>query len=353
MTAPRTDDAPAPSPPGHPPVVRIRGVGKGFGAVRVLDGLDLDIAPGEFLTLLGPSGCGKTTLLRIIAGLDHADAGTVEIAGVDAADLPPQKRPVNTVFQNYALFPHLSVRENVAFGLRSRKVPEAEVASRVGEVLELVRIAELGERRPETLSGGQKQRVALARAVVNRPAVLLLDEPMSALDARLRVELQGELRRLQKRLGTAFVLVTHDQDEAMAVSDRVVVMNAGRIEQAGTPREVYDRPASRFVAEFVGAANVLEARAVGPRRVSTPVGEFETGEPVPAGACWLCVRPERLLLARDPGGLVVRESIFRGDCAEVLLDSGLKAELPAEDAPAVGERVSVRVEPAYARVLDA
>ncbi|MBA3710681.1 MAG: ATP-binding cassette domain-containing protein [Planctomycetes bacterium] len=243
--------------------LRVQGVDKRFGTTEVLRDAEVDVRPGEFVTLLGPSGCGKTTLLRIVAGFELPDRGSVVLDGVDITRLPANRRPVNTVFQSYALFPHLSVFENVAFGLRARGVAEAEVVARVGEAMDLLRFAELRDRRPHQLSGGQRQRVALARALVNRPDVLLLDEPMSALDARLRAEVQLELKRLQRRLGTTFVLVTHDQDEAMVVSDRILLMHGGRIVQAGAPREVYERPRTRFVAEFLGAANLIAATRTG------------------------------------------------------------------------------------------
>ncbi len=253
-----------PAPAAHrdgalqPPVVSLRGIRKAFDGKTVLDGLDLDIRHGEFLTLLGPSGCGKTTVLRLIAGFEQADAGSIHIDGRDVAGLPPDARHVNTVFQNYALFPHLTVHGNVAFGLEMKKVPRGEIDARVADALATVQLAGYEKRRPHELSGGQQQRVALARALVNRPRVLLLDESLSALDYKLRKQMQGELKALQRKLGITFVFVTHDQEEALAMSDRVVVLDAGRIAQQGPPREIYERPASLFVARFVGEANVMD-----------------------------------------------------------------------------------------------
>jgi putative spermidine/putrescine transport system ATP-binding protein len=240
------------------PDIRLRGLVKRYGDLAAVDGIDLDVARGEFFTLLGPSGSGKTTTLRMIAGFELPDAGTVELAGTDVSRLPPFERDVNTVFQDYALFPHLSVADNVAYGLRVRKVPHQERRRRVDDALEMVRLPGLGGRRPAQLSGGQRQRVALARAIVNRPQVLLLDEPLGALDLKLRQEMQVELKRIQQEVGITFVYVTHDQEEALTMSDRLAVFNEGRIEQVGAPAEVYERPGSEFIAGFVGVSNVLE-----------------------------------------------------------------------------------------------
>jgi putative spermidine/putrescine transport system ATP-binding protein len=238
--------------------VRLRGLRKAYGDVAAVDGVDLEIAEGEFFTLLGPSGSGKTTTLRLIAGFERPDEGTVELAGRDVSNVPPYARDVNTVFQDYALFPHLTVAENVAYGLRVKGVPKRERSERVEEVLRRMRLTGLGGRKPAQLSGGQRQRVALARALVNRPDVLLLDEPLGALDLKLRQEMQLFLKSLQQDLGITFVYVTHDQDEALTMSDRLAVFNQGRIEQLGAPAEVYERPASAFVAGFVGVSNELE-----------------------------------------------------------------------------------------------
>jgi putative spermidine/putrescine transport system ATP-binding protein len=238
--------------------VRLRGLRKAFGDVTAVDGVDLDIAEGEFFTLLGPSGSGKTTTLRLIAGFERPDEGTVELEGRDVSNVPPYARDVNTVFQDYALFPHMTVAENVAYGLRVKGVARREREARVEDVLARMRLPDVGKRKPAQLSGGQRQRVALARALVNRPEVLLLDEPLGALDLKLRQQMQLFLKSLQQDLGITFVYVTHDQDEALTMSDRLAVFNHGRIEQLGTPAEVYERPHTAFVAGFVGVSNELE-----------------------------------------------------------------------------------------------
>jgi spermidine/putrescine transport system ATP-binding protein len=238
-----------------------------FGDVEAVASITLQIRKGEFFSLLGPSGCGKTTFLRLIAGLEVPDAGTLKIGGTDASRLPAHRRPVNTVFQSYALFPHMTVRENVAFGLKMKKTPRAELNKRVDEIMQLVEVSELAERRPAQLSGGEKQRVALARAVVNEPEVLLLDEPLGALDLKLRKQLQLELQQLQRRLGITFIYVTHDQEEALVMSDRIAVMHAGRLEQVDTGQRLYERPRTRFVARFLGSCNLIEATV---RRCVTP-----------------------------------------------------------------------------------
>jgi putative spermidine/putrescine transport system ATP-binding protein len=238
--------------------VRVVGLRKRYGDVTAVDGVDLEIRRGEFFTMLGPSGSGKTTTLRVIAGFERADEGTVELGGKDVSRLPPYARDVNTVFQDYALFPHMTVQENVEYGLRVKKVPRGERRRRAAEALALVRLEAFGGRKPSQLSGGQRQRVALARALVNRPQALLLDEPLGALDLKLRQELQVELKRIQQELGITFVYVTHDQEEALTMSDRLAVFNDGRIEQVGAPAEVYEHPASEFIAGFVGVSNVLE-----------------------------------------------------------------------------------------------
>jgi putative spermidine/putrescine transport system ATP-binding protein len=238
--------------------VRLSGVRKEYGEVVAVDGVDLEIAAGEFFTLLGPSGSGKTTTLRLIAGFERPDAGRIELGGRDVSDTPPYARDVNTVFQDYALFPHMTVAENVAYGLRVKGIPRRERETRVESVLERMRLPGLGGRKPVQLSGGQRQRVALARALVNRPEVLLLDEPLGALDLKLRQEMQVFLKSLQQDLGITFVYVTHDQDEALTMSDRLAVFNHGRIEQLGAPAEVYERPRTAFVAGFVGVSNELE-----------------------------------------------------------------------------------------------
>ncbi len=244
--------------PDSAPDISVRGLTKRFGEVVAVDGIDLDIPAGEFFTMLGPSGSGKTTTLRMIAGFEIPDEGTIELAGEDVSRLPPYDRPVNTVFQDYALFPHMTVQENVEYGLMVKKVKKGERRERAGQALEMVRLAGFGDRKPSQLSGGQRQRVALARAIVNRPKVLLLDEPLGALDLKLRQEMQIELKSIQREVGITFVYVTHDQEEALTMSDRLAVFNLGRIEQIGPPAEVYEHPQSEFIAGFVGVSNVIE-----------------------------------------------------------------------------------------------
>ncbi len=284
----------------RPVAVEVDVVSRRFGDFLALDRVSLTIREGEFFSLLGPSGCGKTTLLRIIAGLDLPDEGTVRIGGADASSLPAHRRPVNTVFQSYALFPHLSVRDNVAFGLRMKRVVEAEVAERVERAMEMVQIVPYAARKPAQLSGGQKQRVALARALINRPKVLLLDEPLGALDLKLRKELQVELLNLQRSLGITFVFVTHDQEEALVLSDRIAVMRAGRIEQLGEAEALYERPRTRFVSQFLGSCNLLAGEVAGPGRVATAYGPLAVaGDQAtlpPAGQVTLAIRPEKVAL---------------------------------------------------------
>ena len=249
---------PSDNAPAEPPDVRLSGLRKTYGDVVAVAGIDLEIARGEFFTLLGPSGSGKTTTLRMIAGFEQPDAGLVELAGRDVGGLPPYDREVNTVFQDYALFPHMTVAENVEYGMRVRKVPRSERAGRATDALEMVRLSGYEPRKPSELSGGQRQRVALARAIVNRPRVLLLDEPLGALDLKLREQMQVELNGIQGEVRITFIYVTHDQDEALTMSDRIAVFNEGRVEQVGAPAEIYERPATRFVTGFVGVSNVLE-----------------------------------------------------------------------------------------------
>jgi len=263
------------------PAIRFRAISRHFGEVRAVDGVDLDILDGEFFTMLGPSGSGKTTCLRLIAGFEVPDSGTIELFGRDVSSLPPYDRDVNTVFQDYALFPHMRVAENVAYGLMIRKVPPPERRRRTEEMLELVRLHGLGGRKPSELSGGQRQRVALARALVLNPRVLLLDEPLGALDLKLRQEMQIELKGIQRQVGITFVYVTHDQEEALAMSDRIAIFNSGRIEQIGSPAELYENPTTPFVAGFVGVSNVLGGEWA--RRL--------TGAAAP-----LTVRPEKIHL---------------------------------------------------------
>jgi spermidine/putrescine transport system ATP-binding protein len=297
------------------PAIEAHGLVRQFGTVKALDDVSITIRKGEFFSLLGPSGCGKTTLLRLIAGLDIPDAGTLIIDGTDAEDIPAHKRPVNTVFQSYALFPHLTVQENVAFGLRMKKVAAAQIRERVERAMAMVQISELAARRPGQLSGGQKQRVALARALVNEPAVLLLDEPLGALDLKLRKQLQVELHHLQRRLGITFIYVTHDQEEALVMSDRIAVMNAGRIEQLDNAEELYERPNTRFVAQFLGSCNLIEGTVSGTDakgfRVRSALGNLRVVLPPASpdnasararlkidGPVTLAIRPEKMHLAK-------------------------------------------------------
>ena len=239
-------------------LIEIRDLAKSFGQVRAVDGVTLNIESGEFITLLGPSGSGKTTVLRLIAGFEDADKGNISLNGEDITHLPPFDRDVNTVFQDYALFPHMTIQENVEYGLRNRKVPKAEREKQALEAIASVKLEHVSQRLPHQLSGGQRQRIALARSLVLRPRVLLLDEPLGALDRQLREEMQSELKRIQREAGITFVFVTHDQEEAMRMSDRIVVFNQGKIEQIGTPEEIYNRPATKFVAGFLGAANIID-----------------------------------------------------------------------------------------------
>ena len=304
--------------------LQIRGVSKSYGDVDAVRDVSLDVPPGQFLTLLGPSGCGKTTLLRLVAGFEPLDAGAVSISGQDVTARPAHERPVNTVFQQYALFPHRTVAGNVAFGLEIRKLARGEVEDRVARALELVRMKDLGRRRVSEISGGQKQRVALARALVLEPDVLLLDEPMAALDLKLRKEMQVELKNLQERLAITFLFVTHDQDEALVMSDRIAVMNAGRVEQTGAPEELYERPRTRFVADFLGVTNLFEGRVVGRRGghvvVRTPDGlevlAADDGGWREDTSVWLGLRPEKIsLVDRQANSYegVIDDEVFLGD----------------------------------------
>ena len=312
----------------------VHGIDKNYADVKALVNVSLDVHEGEFFTLLGPSGCGKTTLLRIIAGLEMPDSGRVLLGGQEITALPATKRQVNTVFQSYALFPHLRIFENVAFGLRSRKFPQNEVQTRVDRRLEMLGLEEMADRFPHQLSGGQQQRVALARALVNEPDVLLLDEPMSALDARLRAQVQVELRRLQRKLGQTFILVTHDQAEALVVSDRIAVMSAGKIVQFGTPKEVYEQPRTRFVAEFLGAANLIQGRGMD-GGIETNMGFFNLSATPQWTQGTVAIRPERIrIVDGEPQkngikGKVI-EAIYRGTNVDLWLEPGpLRIRTPA------------------------
>jgi spermidine/putrescine transport system ATP-binding protein len=284
-----------------PPEIRLVDLEKRFREVVAVDRLSLRIEPGEFFSLLGPSGCGKTTTLRMIGGFEPPTGGRIELRGRDVTTDPPDKRPVNMVFQNYALFPHLDVGDNVAFGLRRRGVDASEIRRRVGEALDLVKLVGYERRRPNQLSGGQQQRVALARALINRPNVLLLDEPLGALDLKLRRQLQLELKRIQTEVGITFVYVTHDQEEALTMSDRIAVMHAGRVEQLGTPEELYERPTTRFVADFIGTTNLVSGTVIGREGGATTVrlGGGELARTAmnglqPGTTVELCIRPESI-----------------------------------------------------------
>jgi spermidine/putrescine transport system ATP-binding protein len=305
---------------------------KRFGDFTAVDGINLTVAPGEFFSLLGPSGCGKTTTLRMIAGFERPTEGQVVLDGADVATVPPHKRNVNTVFQNYALFPHLNVGKNVAFGLKYKDTSKEEAQRLVGRALELVRLAGYERRRPNQLSGGQQQRVALARALILNPAVLLLDEPLGALDAKLRKALQIELKSIQEEVGITFIYVTHDQEEALTMSDRLAVMSNGRVEQIGPPKEVYEEPSTAYVADFLGISNLMDAVAFGPSDggCRVRIGEFELlagqGEPDAHGEVKVSIRPERVDLEeggstgdnRIPG--MVERIVYVGSVMQVLVN---------------------------------
>jgi spermidine/putrescine transport system ATP-binding protein len=319
------------------PSVELAGVTKRFGDVVAVDGLDLELESGEFFTLLGPSGCGKTTTLRMVAGFETPSEGRIRIDGADVADLPPHRRPTNTVFQSYALFPHLSVADNVAFGLKRKRVPKGEISDRVRAELERVGLSDEAGRRPAQLSGGQQQRVALARALVNLPKVLLLDEPLGALDLKLRKGLQVELKRIQREVGITFVYVTHDQEEALTMSDRIAVMRDGRVEQVADPEQVYERPATTFVAGFIGVSNLMPGEVAGSEEVRLehgPTVRVPT-DGLPRGErCYAVVRPEKLRVETldaaggAPGdGMprvegVVESSLYLGTATQIVVDLG-------------------------------
>ncbi|MBR1275564.1 ABC transporter ATP-binding protein [Bradyrhizobium sp. AUGA SZCCT0283] len=313
IDTPKTDAAAAPAGPVSPvdvavdmPLLRIEGVSKKFGTFRAVDRLSLDIGAGEFFALLGPSGCGKTTLLRMLAGFETPDEGRILLGGRDIAPVLPHERPVNMMFQNYALFPHLSVRDNIAFGLKRAGMPRATIDSRVAEMIALVKLGGMEKRKPDQLSGGQKQRVALARSLARRPKVLLLDEPLAALDKKLRESTQLELMELQRRLGMTFIIVTHDQEEAMTVANRIGVMDAGRLEQVATPRDLYEAPATRWVAEFVGDVNLFDGEVTSHEHHRLTVATRDGGaivvaeprQPVTKTVVTVAIRPEKVKLSR-------------------------------------------------------
>jgi putative spermidine/putrescine transport system ATP-binding protein len=337
-------------------VVALEGVSKSFGAVRALESIDLAVYEGELMSLLGPSGCGKTTSLNVMAGFAEPDAGRVLIDGTDVTAMPAYKRGLGVVFQSYALFPHMSVGDNVAFGLRERGVSKREAASRVAEALTLVRLPGVADQRPPQLSGGMQQRVALARALVIRPRVLLLDEPLAALDKKLREEMRAELKDIQRTVGITTVFVTHDQHEALGLSDRIAVMNAGRIEQLGRPREIYERPATRFVADFIGASSVLAGRVIDGRTVQLAGGtrlEVDLGHALDTGRdIQLLVRPERVELGdrgRNTASAIVAGVMYLGDHSELRLvlpgDVRLLAVVRGVVAAQAGDAVTVSIAP--------
>jgi spermidine/putrescine transport system ATP-binding protein len=352
------------------PLLELRRISKRFGEVVAVDDVSLTIAAGEFITLLGASGSGKTTTLRMIAGFEHPGAGEILMDGAPITALPPYRRDINTVFQHYALFPHMSVRENVEYGLRMKRVPAPERRERAARVLEMVRLADLGGRAPRQLSGGQQQRVALARALVNRPRVLLLDEPLGALDLKLRRAMQLELKRLQSHLGITFVYVTHDQEEALTMSDRIALMRLGRVAQVGTPRELYDRPATRYVADFIGDTNLLPGVVTGSEGGTATIrmgdtllrGTCDPGL-APGAEAWLSVRPEAIGIlpvdAMPPGTNLldgrVEEAVYAGSLLRVHVVTGAGqrtvVQAPPETPLRIGERVRLAWPPERGRCV--
>ena len=356
---------------GDLPDLELRDVTKRFGEVVALEAVSLDIARGQFVTLLGPSGCGKTTTLRIVAGFEAQTAGSVSIRGESVDGLPAYRRNVNTVFQNYALFPHLSVFENVAFGLRVKSRPAAEIRCTVGQALEQVRLGGLDRRRPHELSGGQQQRVALARALVNHPAILLLDEPLGALDLKLRKEMQLELKRLHREVGITFIYVTHDQEEALTMSDLIAVMDAGRIVQLAPPREIYDRPRTTFVANFVGVSNLLAGvvRESAGRSATIEVeggwlfGKTLERPPAAGERVLVAVRPEKLRVTKDGRGLrgQLEDFVYLGSRATLVVRLDGDRLLQVEDSTAelqngagrIGEPIAVEWSDADCVIFDA
>ena len=334
-------------------VISLLKLSRHFDDVTALDDVSLDLFEGEFFALLGPSGCGKTTLLRTIAGFEQPDAGTISLDGNDIAGLKPNQRPVNMMFQSYALFPHMSVQANVAYGLEMEKLPTEEVKQRTRDILDKTRLTDLAKRKPAQLSGGQRQRVALARAIVKQPRVLLLDEPLGALDKKLREQMQLELKRLQHELGITFVIVTHDQDEALVMADRIALMQNGRIAQIGSPRDLYDRPENRFVADFIGASNFISGTIVEDglqiKEGAIITIDSETGSHLNTGAC-IAVRPERIRVTRDnpidnhnalAGGVV--NIAYYGQRVKLLVDvDGLENLIAVELTASEEEQLSAQ-----------
>ena len=348
-------------------IIRLTDVDKSFDDERVVKKLNLDVEEGEFLTMLGPSGCGKTTTLRMIAGFEVPTSGQIFLEGEEVDDKKPNERNVNTVFQNYALFPHMNVFDNIAFGLVEKKVKKDEIRSRVEEMIKLVQLDGMEKRMPAQMSGGQKQRVAIARALVNRPKVLLLDEPLGALDLKLRKQMQGELKALQRRLGITFIYVTHDQEEALTMSDRIAVMNRGRLEQVGTPEEVYNHPETKFVADFIGESNIIEGYIENMTDDSIEV-TMESGKAIihetgyrMEEMVYLCIRPENLKISTEAKEGFrfrgqVKEHIFIGSTNKTMIEMPngkmLKSVTPAEDELIpVGTAVNVFWNPGKAVVM--
>lgn len=348
-------------------IIRLTDVDKSFDDERVVKKLNLDVEEGEFLTMLGPSGCGKTTTLRMIAGFEVPTSGQIFLEGEDVDDKKPNERNVNTVFQSYALFPHMNVFDNIAFGLVEKKVKKDEIRSRVEEMIKLVQLDGMEKRMPAQMSGGQKQRVAIARALVNRPKVLLLDEPLGALDLKLRKQMQGELKALQRRLGITFIYVTHDQEEALTMSDRIAVMNRGRLEQVGTPEEVYNHPETKFVADFIGESNIIEGYIENMTDDSIEV-TMESGKAIIRETgyrmeemVYLCIRPENLKISTEAKEGFrfrgqVKEHIFIGSTNKTMIEMPngqmLKSVTPAEDELIpVGTAVNVFWNPGKAVVM--
>jgi len=344
---------------GQTPIVHIRGLNKDFGSVRALHEIDLDVSEGEFLTLLGPSGCGKTTLIRIIAGFEFQSAGAIEISGQSIAGLPPHRRPIGMVFQNLALFPHMTVAQNIAYGLKVRGLDSSSVRAKVDAMLDMIGLQGLGDRFIGQISGGQKQRVALARAVVTEPKVLLLDEPLGALDMKIRRQMQSELKQVQERLGTTFIFVTHDQEEALTMSDRIAVFNTGRIEQIGTPSDIYERPKTAFVAQFVGDSNFIEGEIVKDASGSVFRSEYGIAFPVTnggTGRAAASIRPQHVEMDAPgrsvDGNEAIRLSakvvrrVYAGQTVRVWLEADGKpliADVPANHGaiPENGQTVNV------------
>ena len=332
-------------------IVELKGIRKSFDGEPVLNGIDLSIRNGEFVTLLGPSGCGKTTILRILAGFTEPDEGAVLFDGKDIAAVPSYKRQINTIFQRYALFPHLNVYENVAFGLRVSHTPDKEVRERVAKMLELVNLTGFEKRKIDKLSGGQQQRVAIARALVNNPRVLLLDEPLAALDYKLRKDMQNELRRLQRQTGITFVFVTHDQEEALSMSDTVVVLNDGLIQQIGSPTDIYNEPKNAFVADFIGESNIIDGTMLEDYKVLLDGREFTCLDKgfEPQEAVDVVIRPEDVDIVPVEKGMLegeVTSITFKGDYYEMIVDvCGFKWMVQATDETKVGAKVGLIIEP--------